>query len=214
MRVLLTAIVIVLMAAVGASATAYEDPRTHEVVRFDCTTGLARSEVTLFGNGTLRLREGDVGEEEMALAELAPEVLDGYLRRLQMESMGGGLAPPKRIDGLWTEQCVLILEVPDGPSGRAEFGAFDSLDLPLSRVVAIARELVTLARSRTVVAGIDPGYVPQRGDILIAHDGTRYRVNVRTMDGTGVELVGIDQPLSIYVLIETLHEQFLAIESP
>jgi len=199
--------------AAGAHAAAVEDPRSLELLRFDCTTGVVRSEVTLFANGTLRLREGDVGEEAMQLAELAPDVREGYLRRLQQESLGGDLAPPPGVDGLWTEQCVLTLDVPDGPAGTASVGAFDSMSLPLSRLVTIARELVALARVQTYVAGIPTGYVPREGDVLIHHDGSRYLIQGWTSDGRGIEVVGLDQPLTIYVAVEELSQQFLSVET-
>lgn len=212
MRVLGSIGPVLMLAAAVSAAQDFVDPRSLELVRFDCTTGVVRSEMTLFGNGTLRLREGDVGEEEMQLAELAPDVLEAYQRRLQDESLGNSLAPPKRIEGMWTEQCELTLDIPDGPVGSVTIGTFDSMSLPLSRVVAIARELVTLARAETRVAGIPTDYVPLRGDVLIHHDGTRYRVHGWTSDGTGVELLGIEQPIALYLLIESLDEQFLGLE--
>jgi len=212
MNPVLSASVAGLLTAGLVAAAGFEDPRTLEVVRLDCTTGIVRSDMTLFGNGTLRLREGDVGEEEMQLAELAPDVFEGYLRRLQQEALGNNLAPPKQIGGLWTEQCELTVQVPEGPTGSTAFGAFDSLSLPLSRVVAIARELVVLAREETYVAGIPRDYVPERGDVLVDHSGSRYRVHGWTSDSQGVELQGVDQPLTIYVTIEALHKQFLSVE--
>lgn len=196
-----------------ALAADYDDPRTLELLRLDCATGIVRSEVTLFGNGTLRLKEGDVGEEAMRLSELAPDLLEGYLNRLRLESLGNGLAPPRQVQGLWTEQCVLTVDVPEGPEGTAGFGAFDSMSLPLSRVVAIARELLALARVETYVAGIPVGYVPKRGDVLLHHNGTRYRVHGWTSDGLGVELQGIEQPLTLYLPINVLYAQFLSVES-
>ena len=212
MKVLLSASAAGLLAASLLGADGFEDPRTVELVRLDCTTGIVRSEMTLFGNGTLRLREGDVGAEEMRLSEIGPDIFEGYLRRLQQESLGNNLVPPKQVEGMWTEQCSLTVDVPEGPVGTTAFGALDSMSLPLSRVVSIARELLALARVEDYVAGIPPGYVPERGDVLLHQNGSRYRVHGFTSDGLGLELQGIEQPLAIYVAIEALHEQFLAVE--
>jgi hypothetical protein len=188
------------------------DPRSVEILRLDCTTGPVRNDVTLFGNGTLRLRSGETGQEELMLSELDGDSFDAYIRRLQQESLGDGLAAPRRMEGLWTEQCVLTAAVPDGPSGTEAFSGLDSLSLPLSRVVSIARELMALARVQTHVAGIPPGYVPQRGDVLLHRDGSRYLVYGETSDGKGVELMGLDQPLTLYVVITDLQALFLAVE--
>lgn len=212
MKILLSASVVGLLASGLAMATGFEDPRTLEVIRLDCTTGIVRSDMTLFGSGTLRLREGDVGAEEMLLSELGPDILEGYVRRLQQESLGNNLVPPKQVEGLWTEQCTLTVDVPDGPVGTTAFGGMDSMSLPLSRMVSIARELLALARVETHVAGIPLGYVPERGDVLLHRNGSHYRVHGFTSDGLGLELQGIEQPLAIYVAIETLHDQFLAVE--
>jgi hypothetical protein len=197
--------------AAGAQA---RDPRSHEVLRLDCTAGTARSEVTLFGNGTLRLREGELGSEELQLSELGRDVLDAYVRRLRAESLDDGLAPPSSVDGPWTETCALTLEVPAGPVGSVEFSGFDSLSLALSRVVTIARELMVVARTNKNLLGLDRDYQPVAGDILLHRDGGRYRVNTLTSDGRGVELMGLDEPLTLYVALEALGEIFLGVEEP
>lgn len=197
----------------AAEPPAYRDPRSLEVVRFDCRTGTLRSELTLFANGTMRLREGEVGSESMLLSELDPDSLAAYLRRLAAESLDDGLRPPPPVGGIFTEQCSLVLDVPDGPVGTARFGAFDSLSLALSRVVAIVRELVVIAHASNVSsAGLSPHYLPVAGDVLIHRDGDRYRVQGLTSDGRGVELSGIEQPLILYVALENLPSLFLAVE--
>ncbi|MDH3405077.1 MAG: hypothetical protein OES32_12065 [Acidobacteriota bacterium] len=188
------------------------DPRSAEVLRLDCAAGPVRSDLTLFGNGTLRLREGEAGAEELHLAELGRDVFDAYVRRLRAEALDDGLAPPPSVDGPWTQSCVLTLDVPAGPAGSVGFSGFDSLSLPLARVVAIARELTVVARTSARVAGLDPAYEPVAGDVLLHRDGSRYRVHGLTADGRGVELTGIEQPLTLYVPLEALTELFLGLE--
>ncbi len=196
-----------------ATATAQSrDPRSLEVLRLDCIAGNARSDLTLFGNGTLRLREGEVGSEDFHLSELGRDVFDAYVRRLRAEALDDGLAPPPSVEGPWTQTCALTLEVPEGPAGSVSFSSFDSLSLPLSRVVSIARELVVVARTNTNLEGLDPDYTPVAGDVLLHRDGGRYRVGTLTSDGRGVELIGIEQPLILYVALEALSELFLGVE--
>lgn len=209
---LASALTSALVLATAAAAQA-PDPRTVEVLRLRCLTGDQVSDLTLFGNGTLRLWEGEEGEAEMRLSELDPDGFDAYVRRLQAERLGGELAAPPSVEGLFTEQCALTLDVPEGPHGSATFGYFDSLSLELSRVVAIARELVVVARAKTQVDGLSPDYVPRGGDVLLHRDGTRYLVRGLTSDGRGVELIGLDQPLTLYVALESLADGFLGVEA-
>lgn len=207
------AVVPLVLVAVVAAASEAPDPRSQEIVRFRCLSGEALSDLTLFGNGTLRLREGPPGEPEMTLSELDPDSYAAYVRRLQAEKLGNDIEAPESVEGLFTEQCVLELDVPDGPSGAASFGQLDSLSLELGRVVAVARELVVVARANTKVDGLSSDYVPHGGDVLLHRDGGRYLVRSLTTDERGVELIGLDQPLTIYVALEALPDLFLGVEA-
>lgn len=202
------------VAPATADAAGARDPRSVEVLRLDCTAGTQRSDLTLFGNGTLRLREGELGAEDLHLSELGRDALDAYVRRLRAESLDDGLAPPASVQGPFTETCTLSLDVPEGPVGSTEFSALDSLSLALSRVVSIARELTVVARTNINLVGLDPGYRPVAGDILLHRNGGRYQVHMLTSDGRGVELTGLDQPLTLYVALDALGELFLGVEDP
>jgi hypothetical protein len=149
----------------------------------------------------------------MRLSELDPDGFEAYVRRLRAEGLGDELAPPPSVEGLFTEQCALTVDVPGGPAGGATFGHFDSVSLGLSRLVTIARELVVVARARSQVDGLSADYVPRGGDILLHRNGGRFQVRGLTSDGRGVELIGIDQPLTIYVGLESLPDDFLGVEA-
>ncbi len=198
--------------ALPAGATEPVDPRSHELLRLDCRTGGVRSELTLFANGTLRLREGEIGAELMTLAELDPDGIAAIRRRLQAESLGPAARPRSELEGEWLERCRLVLDVPDGPRGGAEFGNLERVSLELSRILAIADELTVIARLRSEIAGLGPDYVPTPGDVLIDRSGARYRVRGWTTDRRGVELHGIDQPLTVYVAVEALAQRFVGVE--
>ncbi len=205
------------LAAGLASAPAFaaepiHDPRSHELLRLDCVTGNLRTDLTLFSNGTCRLREGEVGSERMHLSELDPDAKDAYVRRLQAESLGESVSPLGSLGGEWTESCRLAVDIPDGPQGEVRYGNLAPKSLALSRVVTIAEEILLVVRTAARVSGLRPGFVPQRDQVLVRRDGTRYRVRGLTSDGLGIELEGIDQPVTIYFALEVLHEEFLEVE--
>ncbi len=196
----------------GASVVvpvAGQDGRSQEAARLSCVSELGRSEVTLFANGTLRSRRWDeAGALEMTLAELSPEDLATYLDRLAGEDLSevqterGGAAGP------WLETCAMDLALPGREERQVRFGALDALPLTLARVVGILHELRARAEERRPVESLPPDYVPQRGDVLLRQDGGRYQVEGLTSDGRGVELLGLDQPLTLYVALDSLSGEF------
>ncbi|HVS01486.1 MAG TPA: hypothetical protein VMT16_01840, partial [Thermoanaerobaculia bacterium] len=61
--------------------------RSHAVYDLTCASELGRRQVTLFANGTIRLRD-QVGKiAEMRLGELTRGELEGYLRRMAEEDL-------------------------------------------------------------------------------------------------------------------------------
>jgi hypothetical protein len=196
-----------------------QDPRSVVVLRFECASDIGRREVTLFGNGTVRLWDGPPGEEEMLLGELEPEALDGTLARLAAEDLSE--VPPEihGVEGDWVEACVLeipwLVERPGAGGGAPptfRFSRYGSLPLALSKVVAVAAELAEVAEGDRG-QGLPPGYEPRRGDVLVRVDGVRFRVVQLTADGKGVELQGLEQPLVLYLAPDALAEMFEALES-
>lgn len=194
------------------------DPRSVVVLRYECASDLGRREVTLFGNGTVRLWDGPPGEEEMLLGELDPEALDGYLARLAAEDLSE--VPPvlHDVEGDWVERCILELpwlaERPGSGGGAPpvfRFSRYGSLPLALSRVAAVAAALGAVAE-RERAPGLPPGYQPRRGDVLVRADGARFRVVELTADGKGVELEGLEEPLVLYLAPDAIPEVFEALE--
>lgn len=183
------------------------------IVRFrlDCGSDLGRKEITLFGNGTVRLREQRPDEEEkLYLGELEPAVLEGYLARIEDEDLSETDRRPLVVDGPWVERCTLDL-LPRGlereDTQRFQVSRYQSLSLALSRVLAVGDEL-----SEHVLSVAGPGlpldYVPARGDRLVRPDGVVFEVVRRTGDGTGLEMRGVDVPLTVYVPIGQLREVY------
>ena len=190
------------------------DPRTVVVLDLDCSSELGRRAVTLFANGTVRLRDGRRGGEKVYLAELSPEELAGTLRRLAAEDLDETDASAGGPEGEWVERCRLDLALAGQKPASFGFARYASLSLALSRVVAVAQELGDRAQAAQAGAHrLPPGYVPRRGDVLERRDGARFRVVGLTSDRRGVELVGVDQPLLVYVSRDDLAGEFVALEA-
>jgi hypothetical protein len=208
------AILLLLAAAMApgeAPAPVDDDPRGRVIVRRDCTTELGHAEITLFANGTVRYREGERRREEMLLAELPPDELQAFLRRLEEVDLAETEAGRAEVKGGWVESCVLELRLADRPERSFGFGRFDSLSLALSRLLAVVDELTTVAKTRHAVKGLPRGYRPRPGDILARSDGSHWEVVSLTSDGRGAEIQGVDDPLTVYMALDAIVGEFVAV---
>lgn len=98
-------------AAQAAAAQAIPAGRGDVLLRRDCRSAIAREEVTLFGNGTVRLRSGPLGEERMVLVEVTRDEVESLVAAIRAEvyaEAGAGSAGP---EGDWVERCLLELPV-------------------------------------------------------------------------------------------------------
>lgn len=179
-----------------------------EVLRLDCASTIGRREVTLFERGTVRLVEGAPGKELSALRELGPDELDAFVRRLALVDLSEVRRLSKGVEGEWVERCKLELALSGKPPRSFDFGRYDTLPLALAQLLRIAEDLTKDLVVR-VAAELPPGYRPQRGDLLRRADGFVYRVAGFTVDNKAVELIGLDQPLTLYVLREELRREFV-----
>ena len=210
MKILLgLTLVLLALPALGAPV----DLRSVEVLRLDCASKLGRREVTLFGNGTVRLRDGVPGKELMGLAELNPDEMQGAVNRLQGEDLSEAKRLPKGIEGDWIEKCMLALKLPDQPIQVFHFGRYDTLPLALSRVVLIAKELAEKVPDLHGSEHLPEDYEPKVWDVLKRIDGNRYRVVGFTWDGQGIEMLGLEQPITLYVSKDQLRNEFVAVLS-
>lgn len=191
--------------------------RSRVVARLDCRSSLNRRELTLFGNGTLRLRAGEPGREGMSLAELGPVELEEAIARLDEVDLGETDASATGPEGAGVDLCTLELALPDREPEVRSFKQFDSISLALSRAVGLLEGLaarVDEPRPPGESAGpprLAVDYEPRLGDVLRHLDGTLYRVIAFTSDGEGVELQGVDQPLAIYIAADRLAEEMVAL---
>ena len=208
---------LVVLAALVCGA-GHADLRSTEILRYECGSEFGRRDVTLFANGTVRLRQGAWETQELYLDELTPEALEESLRVLRgvhsdreidrlLEPIGHGP------DGQWTERCEVYLALPelDEPL-RYELSTYDIPPLPIARIIQVAEDLADFARPITEEERLPEDYEPRYGDVLRTAEGLRFQVLRLTVDEKGVELQGIDQPTRIYVALEDLAAAFTAIE--
>lgn len=196
------------------------DLRSVELVDFDCASDIGRRQLTLFANGTVRVRLwADDQEQDMILKELNPDELTGYLNRLREIDLSESEERRESPAGEWVQKCELKLDLyyDDADDDRNRqpsrflFGRYDSVSLALSRVIRIAEEIALWAEENAVIAEFPVGYEPRPGDILERQDGVLFEVIAFTSDNRGVELWGIDQPLVVYVLREDLIGEFIRV---
>lgn len=194
--------------------------RSRVLVRLDCSNALHRREVTLFANGTVRLRAGRPGEEGMALAELAPDELESAVALLAEVDLSETDPSTTGPEGELVERCRLDLELPDRAPVERRFKRFDSLPLALARALTVIDGLAAGVpeprggpgdRGRP---GLPVDYEPALGDLLRHADGTLYEVIAFTSDGQGVELQGVDQPLTLYLPRGRLGGEIVELVSP
>lgn len=180
-------------------AAATPDRRSVVLLREDCRSEIGRVEITLFANGTVRLRRGLGEEEQMLLTELGPDELDAYRSRLLAEDLGETDRRANGFGGDWIDRCRLAVADEDGQIEIFEYLPFDSRSLALSRVVGVVRELQAIAEERSPRSRLPIGYRADLGDVLRRFDGLLFEVIGFTADGAGVELQGLDQPFTVYV---------------
>ena len=202
------------LTALPALAAEDRDNRSIEVVRYGCTTDRTRREVTLFANGTIRLREGWIGDEWMGLTELGPDELQAFLNRLGGEDLSESRNPERGVEGAWIEQCELRLQLAEKPLQIYHFGHYDPLPLNLSRVVRIAEELAEKVPVTQDKDELPADYDPKPGDVLKrVGDGALFRIVAFTAGNKGVELQGVDLPLEVYVPRDQMRHSFATLVS-
>ena len=195
------------------------DERSIERLRLDCRSDIHRRDLTLFGNGTIRLKVGPVEQLEMFLEELGPEELTAYLKRLirirrsdrlpPMRPVPGLSRDASNLDGQWIDRCRLTLEIPGEHAVYYEYSPLETQPLDIGRLMTLADELAGFTRPLDAPDRLPPTYEVSHGDLLRKRDsGVVYRVISPTDDGDGVELESLAEPLVVYFRIDDLPALF------
>jgi hypothetical protein len=184
------------------------DPRSVVVLREDCRSSIARQELTLFANGTIRLRHGDPESPQMALHELGHSALESYVVRLRAIDLTEAELSGHGPSGEWTERCVLELDRADGVLERFDYERYSSGSLGLDRVRRLIEDLFDEMKDTLDSSEIPSTYRPVIGDVLERGDGELFEVVSFTLEGKGVELVGVEVPITIYLERDKLREMF------
>ncbi len=194
------------------------DQRSTELLLYQCSSSLGRRDVTLFANGTVRLRQGPWAEQELYLDELLPEELASYveqLRRIQTSDAAPSVdLPAEAPTGDWAEDCQIRLELAGAPPAKYSFSAYEIPPLVVSRLIHLAEDLAGFTRSPALAERLPREYRPRPGDVLRTAAGRRFRVGLLTSDERGVELQEVGTPLMIIVPVGELSETFAALEEP
>ena len=190
------------------------DRRSHELVRFDCASGDFSRNLSLFANGTVRIRDRGGERDGMRLAELDDDELDGFRARLAEIDL---VEMPPRLRGPTSatlEQCQLRLELESGLVDEYRFPKITAPPLSLGRLLAVLDDLVVLAeRRQRLASGLPASYRPRVGDVLVKADGSKHRIVRITAEGGGVEIIGLESPLVLYLPRDDVRGEFVAIES-
>ncbi len=186
-----------------------EDVRGVELLQYDCSSRIARQDLTLFANGTLRLREVEEGgEPRMRLAELGSSELAAFVARLAAEDLSEVDLRGREASGDWVETCELELTLEDQPARLLRFGRLDSLPLALGRLLRVVDDLLLEVERLAPRSRLPADYEARAGDRLRRFDGNLFEVVAYTGDGGGLELEGIDVPLVLFIPITALRDEF------
>lgn len=184
--------------------------RSRTLLDYRCANDLGVRQITLFANGTVRRREGLGQRPRMSLGEIGPRELEGYLRRLRAEDLSEVEDRRESAEGSWVERCTFLVALDDRPARRLSFSRFDSLPLAVGALVRLADEL---AAKTLPVNELQASYKPRVGDVLRRADGILFEVAGFTSDGVGLELRGMEQPLTLYLRPEDLQGLFVSLVS-
>ncbi len=207
---------VAVLALVPSSLAA--DNRSTELLHYTCASELSRRDITVFANGTVRLRQGPLDARELYLDELLPEELAaaiGQLRAIQKSAEAPAVQLPAGApSGEWVEACELRLALPGAPPATWATSAYDIPPLVITRLIHLAEDLAEFTRPPELAERLPADYRPRHGDVLVGAEGGRYRVMGLTSDELGVELIELGTPVMIVVPVAELADLFSALEEP
>lgn len=196
------------------------DPRRRapirEILRLECSSELGYRDVVLFSDGVARVKEKLENDEQptLLLHDFPPDDYQAFVRRLEMDrAPAAGDLTERGPGGAWVEECRLVVTLPGELREEEHFGPFDTLSLALSRRLTIAREIRQAVRAAARLSSLPRGYQARRGDVLERRDGMLFEVLRETGDGGGLEMKGVEQPLTLYIPKGAVRQEFVRLVS-
>ncbi len=194
-----------------------QDPRSTTWLGYTCSNSLGRRDITLFANGTVRLREGLWESQAVYLHELGPEELEAerelLIRVFEPGATSRQEIPQGAVVGEWVERCEVVLEVPGSQPLTYRFGQFEVPPLEVARLVQMAEDLAALTRPLDSIERLPASYQPRSGDILIDAEGGRFLVIGLTADGKGLEVESLTVPMRYFHALDALPGLYVDFES-
>lgn len=197
------------LAVAGGAEEPPADLRSLELVREACRSELGLRELTLFANGTVRLREGPADDLQMWLAEMGRDEVAAFERRIAGIDLSETESSYSGPGGDWVESCRLeLVDRATGAVRELRYDRYATGDLALDNLRRIVADLLEMARRRPTAVGYPVDYEPRFGDRVLRADETEFVVVGRTSDGRGIELESDDGLLSVIVAVEDLRTLF------
>jgi hypothetical protein len=186
-----------------------EDPRSRVVLDQTCENDFSRRQVTLFANGTLRRLVGEGATREMRLAELGPAEYEAFMARLGHLRFDDLAHRSAGMGGDWVESCRLELALPHREKKTFEYGPYDTVSPGLRQILLIFDDLMLeIARVGPDAPRVRGFEVEVRDRVIRRRDGARFEVIGFTLEGNGIELQGLDQPVTIFVVKSEIQLEF------
>jgi hypothetical protein len=145
----------------------------------------------------------------MRLSELGDAELRAYINRLADIPFDDLALQAEGLEGDWVERCELLLDLPEEERQELSYGRFDTIPLGFRHVLLVVDDLLVVAQAERLAGDRTRAFDPEIGDFLIRRrDSARFEVVGFSIEGTGVEIRGIDQPVTIYLLKDQLLTDF------
>lgn len=194
------------------------EPRTWELYRHSCGSPLGERELTLFLDGTIRLRVRDREGQEVRLGELAADPLARIYGNLRANQLSIGReekewlrsSRDRGVAGEFLQECEVELHLPDLDEKTFLFSPMEITPLWLGQLRQLAEDLAE--RTEPLVrAGLPKDYQPRFGDLLRRRDGVIFRFVGMTSDKKAWMVEQVGQPVTTYYAVEDLPELFIAV---
>lgn len=214
-RLLSPLVLVLLVLAPGALIA---DDRSTELMHYECSSTLSRRDVTLFANGTVRLRQGPWEDQALYLDELLREELASYVKQLRdIQTSAGAFPvdmPVNAPSGDWIETCEMRLMLPETEPKTYAFTTYEIPPLMVANLIHVAEDLADFTKPLERSRRVPKDYSPRPGDMLQSVEGGKFRVVGLTGDALGVELEELGTPVMILMPLRDLRELFSILEAP